>query len=158
MDRASSIALQVAIPMQCKQLLFRISKMARRVGAIRFDSPAIANLTTVVNRAKEIASWRTRYDGNHLNQKGDWFTPIGGGPPIRKRTALALLSTATSTLEETRQITVTNPSRLAFVSPRTARRNELKFETADLERDRPLSYTAVVDERTIAGILDRRAI
>lgn len=46
----------------------------------RFDNPAVANLTAVVRRAKEIASWRTRYDGNHLNQKGDWFTPNGGGP------------------------------------------------------------------------------
>lgn len=28
---------------------------------------------TAIARAREIASWRTEYDGNHLNQKGEWF-------------------------------------------------------------------------------------
>ena len=33
----------------------------------------LPNRKKVVNRAREIASWRTKYDGAHNNQKGKWF-------------------------------------------------------------------------------------
>lgn len=46
----------------------------------RLDKPRLADLAKTVKRAKTIASWRTRYDDNHLNQKGEWFSGSGGGP------------------------------------------------------------------------------
>ena len=40
---------------------------------IRKDSNHQVDLDRAVDRAKEIASWRTEYDGAHNNQKGEWF-------------------------------------------------------------------------------------
>jgi len=40
---------------------------------LRSDDDHSVDLQKAVNRAHEINSWRTEYDANHLNQKGEWI-------------------------------------------------------------------------------------
>jgi hypothetical protein len=60
-------------PHAVRRITFADWKAGLECWGIREDHLHPVNLAAVVNRALEIASWRTEYDGAHNNQKGKWF-------------------------------------------------------------------------------------
>ncbi len=63
-----------------QEISFDKWKDGKKCWGIREDDGHPVDLNKAVNRAKEIDSWRTEYDGAHNNQKGKWFKGASCAP------------------------------------------------------------------------------